>query len=291
MKVMIPKYSGFCPGVKKAEERLMDEKKQTKSPIFIYGQLIHNTHYIDFLEKQGLKTLENLEKIPANEKLVIRTHGIPKQVEEKIAKNHDIIDLTCYTVKKLQLKIQGYSEKGFFLVLTGKKDHPEVQGLISYSKGFYVIESLKDTENNLSSIEQLLNQGGFRKILVASQTTGEKILFDSVCGAVKNKFSPLFEVILLNSICPITSLREQEALKLQKEVDVTFVIGDKKSSNTKKIFDVLKNENQDTYFVEDLDSLIGLNLPLKKYNKAQIVSSSSTPAFIDSEIVEYLEKI
>ena len=93
-----------------------------------------------------------------------------------------------------------------------------------------------------------------------------------------------------DSICPITTNKEKEALEIQKKVDITVVIGDPLSSNANKLYSILLSANPSTYFVQDLDHLIELGLPLHSFSTAQVVSSASTPEFVEGEIISYLQK-
>ena len=100
-----------------------------------------------------------------------------------------------------------------------------------------------------------------------------------------------YEVASRDTICECTSQRESEALKVQSGVDVTFVVGDRISSNANRLYETLRAKDDRTHFVQDLEELKGLNLPLSRFKVAQVVSSSSTPEFTESEIVEYLSAL
>jgi 4-hydroxy-3-methylbut-2-enyl diphosphate reductase len=289
MKVFTAKYSGFCPGVVSAERRIFEARKRHQdSPIYVLGYLIHNQTYIDYLAENSVVTVKKAEDAPEKGILVVRTHGINKDLEENLQGRNKLLDLTCPKVKKVQLVIRSHSEKGFFILITGKRDHPEVQGLLSYAEKYEVVENITDLEsfiNDLGTIEQ-------KKILVISQTTGDEDFFQEtrkrVAEAGKDRG---ISVTGYDSVCSITARREREALKLQDEVDVTFVIGDKMSSNASKLFKILKDRRPETYFVNGKTELKTLGLDFSIWKKAQVVSSSSTPTFLEKEIIEYLESL
>lgn len=287
MHIIISPYSGFCPGVKEAEKKIFQTKSQLNTPLYVYGDLIHNKNYIHYLNDNQIHTIQNYHSLPSGSCLVIRAHGIDRQIENKIKNQFQLIDLTCDTVKKLQLKIKSYSEAGYYIIITGKKEHPEIEGLKSYAKHYSIIHELND-------LDKLLKQNQFEqnyKIVVLSQTTGNANLLNSVFKSLKSKLNNNYSVELYFSICPITSMREEHSAKLLDDVDISFVIGDKKSSNAEKLYRSLAQKSDSVFFVEDLNELRKLNLELSKYKTALVSSSSSTPVFIENEIIQYLKNI
>jgi 4-hydroxy-3-methylbut-2-en-1-yl diphosphate reductase len=257
--------------------------KEEGSPILVFGNLINNKRYIAILESRGIRTIQNLDELVGGAIVVIRTHGIRREHERIIREKNRVLDLTCRNVKKVQLKIREHSESGFFALITGKKTHPEVEGLISYADEGEVIE----TEGDLLDFLARKTMPG--RIFITSQTTGSRSVFEQTCAAVKARQPALVEIF--DSICPVTELKEHEALRLQAEADVSFVIGDTLSSNAAKLYRILSGGEKQAWFIEDLEGLLKLNLPLERYKKALVVSSASTPYSIEEEIRRYLEKI
>lgn len=295
MKVIISNYSGFCPGVKIAEKKLLRQKQDhPRDDLYIYGELIHNRRYIDYLTGLGIITEEDSEMIPSGKTVIIRTHGLDCSAEKKISEGHDIIDLTCSIVKNLQRKIKRYSDEGFYIVISGKKNHPEVLGLKSYAENVSVIENETDLRQLIQSGNELMNtiiENRLQGIAVFSQTTGKRAFFHQICDQISATFKDKFSVECIDSICDITSKREQAALEDMSVADIGIVIGDRKSSNANKLYEVLKQNFDEVYFVNDLEELKQLNLELRSDMTAVVVSSSSTPAFIEDEIVDYLRNI
>jgi 4-hydroxy-3-methylbut-2-enyl diphosphate reductase len=290
MKVIIPRHSGFCPGVKRAERRLFKEKRRRgDSPLAVLGALIHNRGYIRYLEQRGIGAVDDLDGTSEQTVIAIRTHGIDRRVEETLRSRFEVIDLTCPKVKKLQLQIKEHSEAGYFVLITGKKSHPEVQGHVSYARDFSVVENLEDLEaflENRGGVRDVMESKGYERIYVVSQTTAPRSLFEETVKAVTNGLA--YEVSSCDTICACTSLKESEALKVQEGVDATFIVGDRISSNANRLYEALKARDDHSYFIQNLEELKGLGLDLSLFKVAQVVSSSSTPDFIEREIVEYL---
>ncbi len=291
MTVIIPRYSGFCAGVKIAEKEIFKQiASGSKQPVYILGDLIHNQNYINFLKSKNILTVNDMAKIPKNSKVIIRTHGIDRKVEEDLHSKFEVIDLTCYKVKDLQKKILDYAQRGFFIFISGKKKHPEVIGLTSYTRDSYVISSKEELNQVLQDPFQFISPH-CQKILITSQTTASRTLFEELCNSIPQKLRN-HSIEISDSICSITSKREEHALKLQETADITFVVGDPKSSNANKLYRILREKQKTTtFFIADLNTLLNLNLHLKDYGTALVVSSSSTPSFVEQEICNYLEHV
>ena len=112
MKIFIPNKSGFCPGVKNAEIKILQIRKEKPDHMIqVLGNLIHNKNYIHFLTKKNIMTVENESQIMDKAIVCIRTHGIAKNNEEKLKQNYELLDLTCYKVKHLQNLIEDYATR------------------------------------------------------------------------------------------------------------------------------------------------------------------------------------
>ncbi len=257
--------------------------------IYVLGHLIHNENYIEYLDNNNVKTVKDLQKLDKHSTVVIRTHGITRKTQEAMEKDFEVIDLTCFKVRKLQTIIKEHSEQGYFIVLTGKKDHPEMLSLVSYARDCFVIEREDDITAFFDSIPSQTKGGG--RLLILSQTTGSLNLFEETVRRVQGRLASSWDIKVMDTICSITSRREMEALDIQKGVDITFVVGDEMSSNAKKLFAILNTDNKQTYFIRDLAHLKELGLNLQSNSSAQVVSSSSTPDFIEKEIIDFLESI
>ena len=285
MKVCIPKLSGFCPGVKTAENNLMNENKKRK--IVIIGKLIHNNRYISFLSGLGIETANDYSKIDSETVIAIRTHGINRFTEKEIRKQHEVLDLTCFKVKNLQNKILEKSEDGYHIIITGKKNHPEVQSLLSYAEYYDVIE-----DEQLSEIYFNENNDKFqnKKLFICSQTTSSRALLEKT-ASLAHKFLTDTLIEVFDSICSITDQREKQAIELQTKVDATVVLGDKESSNAMKLFNNLLEKNKNTYFASSTEELLKISEVMGNIESIQIVSSSSTPKFVEDEAVKFFESL
>ncbi len=291
MEVVVPKNSGFCPGVKSAERNLFLESSRHNGVIYVYGNLINNSRYISLLSSRNVITAKSVEAIPEGELVAIRTHGIAREEEAVLRKRNVVVDLTCANVKKVQLKILEYSRRGFFVVITGKKRHPEVTGLKSYAEHCEVVETEEDLRVLAASLETKLRAASSHGVFVVSQTTGNRDFFQRAIATLEAAAGAGYEASSFDSICPVTSLKEQEALALQAACDASFVVGDRESSNAARLYERLSRKDGRTFFVEDLEALKGLGLDLGSLHRALVVSSASTPQVLEDEIVAYLREV
>ena len=174
MQVYVPKHSGFCPGVKSAQKKILAERQRQRQ-ITILGHLIHNTRYLRFLEENEISTVHDISEIPADALVAVRTHGLRREEEAALSDRFELIDLTCPKVKQLQLYIERHARKNYFVVITGKRAHPEVRGLVSYARHCLVVEREEDLETWLAARGTGAPAlAGCRSVLVVSQTTGTR---------------------------------------------------------------------------------------------------------------------
>lgn len=266
MEIIIGKNAGFCYGVKRAVDGAKEECINNKD-IYCLGDIVHNQHVIDDLKEKGIKFIENIDE--ANGTTIIRAHGISKDIYEK-AKNMNIElkDLTCPSVLKIHEIADEFSKKGYYIILTGKENHPEVTGIESYCGKKYKI--IKDKEEVLSLIEDIKNE---KKILLISQTTFNSKKFDEIAEILKNNINHNLQI--KKTICQSTEIRQKETEQIAKNVDLMIILGDKKSSNTKKIYDISCEYCKNVFFIEDADEL--KIEKIKNLKKIGIMAGASTP--------------
>ena len=281
MEIVIGEYAGFCYGVERAVETA---KQETLSgSIFCLGEIVHNQNVIDSLEKIGVKFIDNIDE--AKEKLLIRAHGIQKQIYEKAKeRNIELIDATCPSVLKIHNIAEEYSNKGYYIILTGKKDHPEVIGIESYCGTKYKI--ISDKEELVDLFKEIDKE---KNILLISQTTYSIEKFDEIEKILKERINKEINFEIKKTICASTNNRQLEAEKIAKQVDFMIVIGDKRSSNSNKLYGVCCKYCQNVLFISNSDEL-DLN-KIKKYQKVGVIAGASTPKEDILKVKELLESI
>lgn len=282
MEIIVGKTSGFCNGVKYTVEKA-NEMIDNNKEIYCLGQIVHNERVIKQLESKGMKTVNNIDLCPNNSKLIIRAHGELKETYDKAAKkNIELIDLTCGKIKVIRNKINKKNDDHFIIII-GKKNHPETLGVQSFSgNNSYILEDEKDISYCLKEIEK----SKLDKVFIVSQTTFNSEKFDYLTSILSKKLNK--EVLIDKTICNATSNRQKETEELSKNVDIMIIVGGKNSSNTKEL-EVISTKNcGNVYLIQDYNDL--KNKKIDKNSKIGIMAGASTPDIVVEEIINYLEE-
>ncbi len=280
MEIIVGKYSGFCNGVKNTVNKTIEELNNNNS-IYSLGDIVHNEVVINDLKEKGLMVKDNINDIPNDSKVIIRAHGESIDVYQKAKeKNIKLIDLTCGRVKLIHNKI--LSKKNSFVIIIGKKNHPETIAHKSYSKNSYVIEAMDD----INGVYDSYLTSGKESVYVVAQTTYNSELFDKIVNKLKEIFA---NIEIDKTICNATSIRQNETMEIAKYSDKVIVIGGKNSSNTKELEMVAKKYCDNVYLVQtvyDLDKDM-----FDKDDVIGVVAGASTPDNLIQEVVKFLENI
>ena len=283
MELLIGKTAGFCFGVERAVEGAISELKK-ENELYCLGEIVHNKEVIKDLDKQGLRFIEKLDE--GRNKVIIRAHGIEKELYEKAKDlNIQLIDLTCPKVLKIHKIAEEYAEKGFYIFLIGKKNHPETIGTVSYcGENVYIIENSGDIDKAFED----LHEKNIDKILVICQTTFSMVEYEKIVKDISYKKENNIELEIKNTICSATKLRQEETIELASKVDAMIIIGGKNSSNTNKLYEISKKITE-TFIVENKEEV---NFEqMKKYEKIGIMAGASTPKKSIEEIIEILQSM
>ena len=283
MEIIVGKTAGFCYGVKRAVDGAKEALKQNKI-LYGLGEIVHNQEVIKELEELGMQFIENIGE--ANGKTIIRAHGIPKQVYEEARQNQiELIDYTCPKVLKVHEIAEEYANKGYYVFLLGSKKHPENIGTLSYcGENKFVIEKEEDTIKALEALEK----SQIKKLLVISQTTYNLEKFYIIEEIIKNELPRNVELVIKNTICQATEIRQKETEEMAKKVDCMIVIGGKNSSNTKKLNEIAKQYCETVLLIEN-ETELELD-KIKPNDKVGIMAGASTPKKSVEEVIERLKQ-
>ena len=282
MEVIIGKLAWFCSGVentiKKAREILENNNK-----VYSLGEIVHNKQVIEELEKKGMVTVENLEEIPQNSKVIFRAHGEPEYKYE-IAKNRnlEIYDLTCGKVLAIHKKVQKENENSFIIII-GKKKHPEVLG----TKGFAGENSfIVETEDDILDAYIEYEKTEIGRVYVVCQTTISSNYFDILAQEIEKNFIEA-EVVIDKTICNATEIRQKETKEMSKKFNTMIIIGGKNSSNTKELAKIAEETCKNVYLIETVEEI--KNIDFSETKEIGIMAGASTPKEIINEVKEYLK--
>ena len=225
MPIKVAKTAGFCFGVKRAVNSVYEALNEGKK-IATLGDVIHNRQVMDDLASKGVFSYDFVEDIPNDCTIVIRAHGVGKDVYEKIG-DRPYIDLTCPFVSKIHRIVEKYYNDGYQIVIIGDKNHPEVIGINGWCNyEAYVIDS---------ESPEICTNFGKKPICVVAQTTIKKEYFVQKVQILKKACKSTIE---FDTICSATRNRQEEAAKLAANSDCMIIVGGRQSSNTKKLFEI-----------------------------------------------------
>ncbi len=276
MNIILAKSAGFCFGVKRAVETVYKESEKNQTPIYTFGPIIHNEEVVADLEKKGVTVINSTDELQGKPKgtVIIRSHGVEKKIYDEIkAQGFEIVDATCPFVLKIHRLVEQYSREGYHVIIIGNETHPEVEGIKGWSDPAEttVIGTCEEAEKFTLPTE--------KKVCIVSQTTFNYNKFQDLVEIVNKKG---YDIIVLNTICNATEERQTEAERIAKEVDAMIVIGGRASSNTQKLFEICKNECENTYYIQTIKDLDLTRL--KSTDNVGITAGASTPNNIIEEV-------
>ncbi|MBQ7795125.1 MAG: 4-hydroxy-3-methylbut-2-enyl diphosphate reductase [Lachnospiraceae bacterium] len=248
MEVIVAKTAGFCFGVKRAVDKVYEQIKNGKQPIYTYGPIIHNEVVVKDLDEKGVKVVDTKEELAALKEgvVVIRSHGVGKEIYDILNENGvEIVDATCPFVKKIHKIVSEQSADGRQVIIVGDEKHPEVQGIKGWGNDeTKVITSYEDFDHLQIPAE--------KRLCLVAQTTFNYNKFQELVEKISRTS---YDINVLNTICNATQERQVEAKKVASQVDVMLVIGGKHSSNTQKLYEICQKECKNTYYIQTLDDL------------------------------------
>lgn len=278
MKVIVAKTAGFCFGVKRAVD--FAYSKVGQSNIYTYGPIIHNKEVTKDLDEKGIKIIDDLED-GKNGEIIIRSHGVPPSVYKKLeTENIEYTDCTCPFVKKIHNIVRkSYVDEKKSIIIVGSSEHPEVIGINGECDNTALII---DSIENAQKIE--LNRDVEYALVV--QTTFQIDVYNKIILTLLEKSD---NIKVNNTICSATSDRQKEAVEIAGKVDIMIVLGDKNSSNTRKLYEISRKICKNVYFCETISDLRLKNL--KKDVTIGVTAGASTPPDIIKEAVSAMSEM
>ncbi len=277
MKVVLAKSAGFCYGVRRAVE-LAEEKAAQGVPCVMLGSLIHNRDVTGRLSAQGLRVVDSPEEVPDGCGVIIRSHGESRAVHEEFARRGvEVFDATCPNVIRIHKIVAEAEKRGRQPVIVGTPDHPEVRAIAGWCEFPVVVSGEKDLEKWLNGGE---NRTEMPLSFVSQTTSTRKIWEDSVKKAKKLCTNAEF----FDTICGATSKRQEEARQLSAQCGMMVVVGDRQSSNTRRLAEICRESCPDVRLVERAEELDRGQRP--QVDMVGITAGASTPAWIIKEVYD-----
>ncbi|MFC1551189.1 4-hydroxy-3-methylbut-2-enyl diphosphate reductase [Candidatus Latescibacterota bacterium] len=272
MKVIVAKSAGFCMGVRKAMDRVLDVSRGRESTYTI-GPLVHNPQALKMLESRNVYLAENIDESLKDKTVVIRAHGVPPPIKEHLNKiGAHVVDGTCPNVIRSQVIIKKYFSMGYSIVIVGDRGHAEIDSLLGFA------DNQADVVENIEEARALPHK---EKICIVAQTTLNIPMFEEVSGEIRKHAG---ECYVANTICSSTMRRQDDVRKLALETDATVVVGGRNSANTNRLAEISIEMGQPTFHIEEYSEL---DLEeLSKYNTIGVTAGASTPQWVIKEVVD-----
>ncbi len=284
MELIVSKYLGYCFGVNRAITTLfktIDEQPNRKC--YTYGPIIHNKRITDQLAQRGVAVVDDITLPEPGSLVFIRTHGVSGSVLRSLQdRGVEYVDLTCPYVQK----IHNVAKSADRLLMVGDIRHPEVIGILGDAKGDY------RAVTTVEELRSVLREQPEVSYTMVAQTTFNMELWQEMKSYVESfrrvdgqmldpENHPVSSVTVCDTICHSTYDRQKEVEEMAKNCDYIVVIGDKHSSNTKKLYEIAKNHCSACY-IEDVTELPHY---LSRYKKIGLSTGASTPGSTIEEVI------
>ncbi len=276
MEIILAKSAGFCFGVKRATKMAFQEAESGNPDTYTLGSIIHNPQVVDKLASAGVSVKNDVENINQGT-VIIRSHGVTlDEIDRAKKKGLRIVDATCPFVKKAQDLTTLLREEGYFVVIVGDEEHPEVKSIISYGGKDVIVVNSPD------KLETLPKK---KKIGVVAQTTQS---FDNLKAIVNECLGKVGELRVFNTICGATAIRQDQSRDIALEVDCMIVVGGYSSANTNRLAEICKSIQPNTHHVEvaaELDSAW-----FSGVKRVGVTAGASTPEWIIDDVVKRIKE-
>lgn len=277
--VTVAKSAGFCPGVKRAIDKVLELEAAGKKPVYTIGPLTHNKQVTDMLAAKQITSIDRpQDAADKSGVLVIRAHGITPRFQQEVQScGMEVVDATCPLVKHAQNIIAQYAAQGYHTVIVGDGGHAEVIGLLGYTQGKGVV---------VSGPEEAARLPHFDKVNVVSQTTQKESVFYETAEEIKKHAD---ECQISNTICQPTKDRQKETIELAQSADLVIVVGGRHSANTARLALLCKGLAPAVLHVETEDELEAA--PVTHAKKIFITAGASTPNWVIDRVAARVREL
>lgn len=279
MKVISAKTAGFCFGVNKAVNTVYEQIEKSGLPVYTFGPIIHNDIVVSELAEKGVRVIDSEEEISKIKEgtVIIRSHGVSKKIRDSLDRQGIVcVDATCPFVAKIHRIVHEDSMNGSVIVIVGNPEHPEVIGIRGWVEGeCHIVDSEEEIYN--------LKIDKNKDITFVAQTTYNYEKFKYFIEIISKMG---YHLKVCDTVCSATTDRQEEARSIAQEVDAMIVIGDRHSSNSRKLYEICKRKCKRTYFIE---TMADLELEtFQSFSDVGITAGASTPKKLIEEVQNYV---
>ncbi|MBE6936855.1 MAG: bifunctional 4-hydroxy-3-methylbut-2-enyl diphosphate reductase/30S ribosomal protein S1 [Ruminococcaceae bacterium] len=281
MSVRVAKTAGFCFGVNRAVEMAL-AAAESRERVYMLGQLIHNRAVTDKLASLGVREVQTLSEVPEGSAVIVRAHGVPKSVYEEIAaRGLELIDVTCPFVRKIHRIAERESAEGRRVIIMGDPTHPEVIGISGWCQDASVCQDAAELE------KLCLEYADFaaKPVSLVAQTTSNRTKWEFFVNNIKKLYT---NPKIFDTICNATDERQAECAEIAAQSEVMLIIGDRNSSNTRKLKEVAETKCEKVYLIDGARELD--KRWFDRVRTVGITAGASTPAWIIKEVVNQMSE-
>ena len=273
MKVRIAESAGFCMGVRKAMDAVL-EASQGNLKTYTLGPLIHNPQAIRMLESRNIYVADRIDDSLAGETVVIRAHGVTLEKRQKLSDiGANIVDGTCPKVLWSEKIIKKYHALDYTIVIVGDRGHAEIEALLSYAG---------DAGTVVETLEEARELPGMDDVCVVAQTTFNNESYCTISEEICRH--AVGDCHIAYTVCKSTERRQEDIRKLAEVTDATVVVGGRNSANTRRLAEISRSLGQPTFLVEDSSDLDLKELA--RFSEIGVTAGASTPNWVIKQIID-----
>ncbi|HEY3109829.1 MAG TPA: 4-hydroxy-3-methylbut-2-enyl diphosphate reductase [Chloroflexota bacterium] len=286
MEVVKINPRGYCHGVVKAINIAREQGRSADGLIYALGQLVHNRHVLDDLASHGVELVDGQNRLEILEEIdqgtvIFSAHGVAPQVRERAtAKGLRWIDATCPDVIRSHDLARDLAARGYYIIYIGKHGHPEPEGVIGEVPPGRI--ALVETADEVDALDVEAD-----RIAVLTQTTISVWDTEALVERIRARY-PRVEVH--NEICRATQDRQEAAVAAARDCDAVIVVGDRRSSNSRRLVEVVRERaGRPAYLVDNVADIDPAWL--RGVRRVGVTSGASTPSEVTRAVIQHLEAL
>ena len=279
MRVLMGRPRGFCAGVDRAIEIVERALDQSKAPVYVRHEIVHNRHVVEDLRAKGAVFVDEPGQAPTGSLLVFSAHGVSPAVREAASENSLVtIDATCPLVTKVHNEVHRMVARGYELVMIGHAGHVEVEGTMGQApQRMHLVETVEDA--------WALEVADPSRLGCVTQTTLSVDDTREVMAALKQRFPDIL-LPRQDDICYATQNRQDAVKKLAASAQLVLVVGAPESSNSNRLAEVAAKEGVKSHLIQSAEDI---NPEwLDGIDTVGVTAGASSPEFVVDQVVARL---
>jgi len=213
--------------------------------------------------------------------VIFTAHGVsPRVVEAARERGLTVVDATCSDVTRTHDLVRRLLDAGREVIYIGKRGHPEPEGVVGIDPSrIHLIESIAEVDSlSFSSDVQLA---------VTCQTTLSMWDTKAIIDALVQRHP---DIEVHNEICLATQERQEAAVAAATDVDCVVVVGSPRSSNSKRLVQVVEERAGRPAFLVDTAADLQPDW-FRGMHRVGVTAGASTPTQITRAVIAAIEAL